>query len=435
MRQMLSARKQGSNEPQDKYIEDLQNKFDNLELSEKEQVWFFTQGLRPDTQGEVLMRQPRTFQEAENVARLTQIVQQSIQDANGTDALSRIQQQLYALVFGMATKEKSKEAFVSAYQFSPTPSADDKLARLERDLNDINQVMTRINGHHVQDSAVAAYLPSSRDPYGRDNGNEISRLREENRQLKAALREPHSQTKRNVEPSDVTRLPQDLSTALSDIKRMQSRIDGFKRTYASKTTKPEQQRGRTLNGRPVCDICGRVGHVRQNCFSRTDQRNQSSGPQPTPQPRPRIAVIDVEPSEGSVLAHFNHPSSPCYPPLPAKENATLTGQSFTDKQIPDYLKIGCPLSSWIVQNVPSSAVMKQILIHLSPHRFQLYVTAPKVPTRLLLLQTQQDHLDQFRHQKQVPRPWRALSAKTRTSPSNQEIYRFMVKLQATLLRF
>ena len=278
MRQMLSARKQGSNEPQDKYIEDLQNKFDNLELSEEEQVWFFTQGLRPDTQGEVLMRQPRTFQEAENVARLTQIVQQSIQDANGTDALSRIQQQLYALVFGMATKEKSKEAFVSAYQFSPTPSADDKLARLERDLNDINQVMTRINGHHVQDSAVAAYLPSSRDPYGRDSGNEISRLREENRQLKAALREPHSQTKRNVEPSDVTRLPQDLSTALSDIKRMQSRIDGFKRTYASKTTKPEQQRGRTLNGRPVCDICGRVGHVRQNCFSRTDQRNQSSGP-------------------------------------------------------------------------------------------------------------------------------------------------------------
>lgn len=41
----LTARKQGSSEPLDKYIENLQNKFDNLELSEEEKVWFFTQAI------------------------------------------------------------------------------------------------------------------------------------------------------------------------------------------------------------------------------------------------------------------------------------------------------------------------------------------------------------------------------------------------------
>ena len=78
MRRKLTATKQGPNEPLDRYIEDLQHMFDNLELTEEEKVWFFTQGLHTDTQKEVLMRQPRTFREAENFARLTQTGQQSI---------------------------------------------------------------------------------------------------------------------------------------------------------------------------------------------------------------------------------------------------------------------------------------------------------------------------------------------------------------------
>ena len=69
MRQMLSARKRESSEPLHKYIEDLQNKFDNLE----EKVWFFIQGLRPDTQGEVLMCQPTTFREADKLKPLSLI--------------------------------------------------------------------------------------------------------------------------------------------------------------------------------------------------------------------------------------------------------------------------------------------------------------------------------------------------------------------------
>ena len=64
------------------------------------------------------MRQPRTFGEAENAARLTQTVQQSIQDAKGTDTLSRIQQQLgYCLRYG---KRETKRGFRFPLPVFPT---------------------------------------------------------------------------------------------------------------------------------------------------------------------------------------------------------------------------------------------------------------------------------------------------------------------------
>lgn len=87
-----NCHKQGPNEPLDRYIEDLQHMFDNLELTKKAKVWFFTQGLHTDNQKESLMRQPRTFREDENFACLTQTVQQSIKESQDGDALTRMQQ-------------------------------------------------------------------------------------------------------------------------------------------------------------------------------------------------------------------------------------------------------------------------------------------------------------------------------------------------------
>jgi len=159
--------------------------------------------------------------------------------------------------------------------------------------------MTLVSGSHIQDSAIAAYQPPLRDPYGRDNGNdEISRLREENRQLKAAaLREPHSHRIRNAEPSNVTRLSQDLSKAISDIKRMQSGMDGFMRTYASKNARQDHQPARNRYSRPTCEICGKHGHATQHCFHRLQHNPSSSQPQTTWDKNetvphePRIAAI------------------------------------------------------------------------------------------------------------------------------------------------
>ena len=296
MRQVLSSRKQRPNEPLDKYIEDLQNGFDCLELSEEEKVWFFTQGLRPDTQREVLMRQPRTFREAENAARLTQTVQQSLQDAKGNEALSRMQQQLDTLVSSLTTKEKPKEAAISAYQTSPQASMEEKVDHLEK------QVMSLINSTYSYKTAIAAYQPTARDTYNRDSikDDEINRLRDENRQLKAAQRD-QPQRGRSNDSYDRNRsspdINSDLSRALEEIRRMQSRMDGFMRTYASKNARQDQQPARNRCSRPTCEICGKPGHATQHCFHRF-QHSPSSWQQQTIwdknetlQHEPRIAAI------------------------------------------------------------------------------------------------------------------------------------------------
>ena len=61
---------------------------------------------------------------------------------------------------------------------------------------------------------------------------------------------------------------------MNEIRRMQARIAGFMKAHANRNSRQEQPRVRTREGRPVCDICGRVGHLRKNCYARIDQRNQ-----------------------------------------------------------------------------------------------------------------------------------------------------------------
>ena len=129
--------------------------------------------------------------------------------------------------------------------------------------------------------------------------------------MKATQRASQPQRERTADtytssspPTDITA---GLSHALEEIRNMQARMDGFMRTYAFRTTRPDQPRVRTRDGRPMCDICGRTGHVRQNCFSRNEQRysgnRQSSGmntsrpPPPAPRPVSRCLVSTTSTSK------------------------------------------------------------------------------------------------------------------------------------------
>ena len=98
----------------------------------------------------------------------------------------------------------------------------------------------------------------------------------------------------------------------NETRRMQPRLDGFIRNHANRINRQKQSRVRTREGRPVCDICGRVGHVRQNCYARVDQRNQYQNPQNT-QPRtqsgPRITALEAEDTAEQVVAQFEYQDS------------------------------------------------------------------------------------------------------------------------------
>lgn len=52
---------------------------------------------------------------------------------------------------------------------------------------------------------------------------------------------------------------------------MPARMVWFMRTYASRTGRQDQPRVRTRDGRPMCDISGKIGHVKKNCYHRLQQ--------------------------------------------------------------------------------------------------------------------------------------------------------------------
>ena len=114
---------------------------------------------------------------------------------------------------------------------------------------------------------------------------------------------------------------------MNEIRRMQARIDWFMKVHANRNTRQEQPRLRTRERCPVCDICVRVGHVRQNCYARVDQRNQYQNPQTNqrhPQSGPRIATLEAKATSEPAVAQFNHQ----YPPT---VNALFASDAQDDK--------------------------------------------------------------------------------------------------------
>ena len=69
--QAVTTRQQGAIEPLDTYPTDLTNKFRRLNITDAEKMRYFVQGLRPEIRETVLLRQPKSFREAEEIARLT----------------------------------------------------------------------------------------------------------------------------------------------------------------------------------------------------------------------------------------------------------------------------------------------------------------------------------------------------------------------------
>ena len=87
-----------------------------------------------------------------------------------------------------------------------------------------------------------------------------------------------------------------MSRALEEIRRMQARMYGFMRTYASRSSHQHQTRDRTHKGRPICDVCGEIGHVRQQCFHRFQQNASYCQQQTIPnrvmtEEEPRISAL------------------------------------------------------------------------------------------------------------------------------------------------
>ena len=79
--QAVSTRQQGAMESLDTYLTDLTNKFRRLKIADADKMRYFVQGLRPEICETVLLKQPRTFREAEEMARLACAVKTTMNNA------------------------------------------------------------------------------------------------------------------------------------------------------------------------------------------------------------------------------------------------------------------------------------------------------------------------------------------------------------------
>jgi len=85
LRQALSIRRQGASETIEKFLADLNGKFSCLDLRNEDKLSYLVQRLRPDIQAEVLKKEPKTYAEAEDAARLIYSIQQALSQRREED--------------------------------------------------------------------------------------------------------------------------------------------------------------------------------------------------------------------------------------------------------------------------------------------------------------------------------------------------------------
>ena len=131
---------------------------------------------------------------------------------------------------------------VAAYQPTLKQSPDaEQLASLQQQVRQLSSMKSGTQ-------SLAAYQPTARDNYNHNSAkdDEISRLKEEIRHLKATQRASQPQRERTADTYTSARPHTDITTGLSraleEIRRMQARMDGFMRTYAARNNRPDQPR-------------------------------------------------------------------------------------------------------------------------------------------------------------------------------------------------
>ena len=215
-RQELYARKQGLNEPLAIYTEDIIRKAQRLSLSDTDMMNVFVNGLNHVIKTHVILNQPKTFAEAENLARLRDSVSKtSVHDTPHMSPSIAPQEQRIKelegqvnLLFSLANKSASSE-FAHSNAVSTTT----------------NPVSASIHAINPPDEMQAFK-------------NDITAA------IQTGIKEANKGNNNNHPRS--------------------RRSDTFGRGRNLRTT----------DGRPICNLCSRVGHVARSCWENQERAQQ-----------------------------------------------------------------------------------------------------------------------------------------------------------------
>ena len=291
--QAVSTRQQGEKESLDTYLSDLTNKFRRLIISDTEKMRYFVQGLRPEIRETVLLRQPKSFREAEEIARLTCAVKSAMispvidvphQLSYSTGNTSN--QVLLAKVEELRKKlEKYKQPTKTDVTLTSETSAKvsppTNVAYLDGQpevalLNDSPSCGSIRELHHLREKIeqlshewdAKLRILSETQPYGYYNDDRMARI--------AAFFEPRRET-----PVLIRKLHRIENKFQELSRRVDARFNGLIRKNFSNRDEPPRQRTReeqrsqkTRRGRPICYKCGRVGHLQYSCYNYNQPEEQ-----------------------------------------------------------------------------------------------------------------------------------------------------------------
>ena len=215
-RQELYSRKQGQNEPLALYTEDIIKKSQRLSLSDKDMMNIFVNGLNDAIKTHVLLNQPKTFAEAEHLARLR-------------DSVSKTS----AHTFPLAPPS--------------VPAQEQRIKELE---GQVNLLFSLANKTPHQDAAQLDALSA--------NNTLVTPSQAAN-------------------PSgDFQGLRHEIIAAIQTGFRQEARKSNHGNNQHNLKATNTFARGRnirTSDGRPICNACNRVGHVTRYCWD-VPQRTQ-----------------------------------------------------------------------------------------------------------------------------------------------------------------
>ena len=246
--QAVTTRQQWELEPLDTYLTELTNNFRRLHITDAEKMRYFVQGLRSEVRKAVLMKQPKSFREAEKMARLACSVENTMNTSRGNCVAAQI-----------GNLSQTVKSLLSA---GVTPNAQSS--------TDDKKLLTVIEKNALLANLSTALAGKPSEPL-------------ENCRVKFASQNNGSATvaalanSRNeqvfIGKSDF----QELKDLLLDKIDSQNRhFDARKRGLArrSQGQREEIPRQRTRVGQPRCYTSGQTGHLAINCPERRDPRPQ-----------------------------------------------------------------------------------------------------------------------------------------------------------------
>ena len=152
--QQLSARKHAQGEPIDDYITDITRLCKRLKLSDAETVRYFIEGLQGDLQAYVSLGRPKTFQEAESLARIKDIVNRR---QGATETNSALKQMETMFIKFLEQPRSTSKVITAAAPAQNMSNTDKRLDDLSAQIKQIQKQQQRQQQQVQASYAMAAY--------------------------------------------------------------------------------------------------------------------------------------------------------------------------------------------------------------------------------------------------------------------------------------